>query len=378
MNLDFLKLLALDQQIILAAFVLFFLIQIIYYFTVFSRVAFYKHKGANVSEVSQDGISVVICAHNESEKLEELLPKVLEQGHPLFEVIVINDCSTDNSDDVLNMLSTSYPNLVVRTIHLDEIFSHNNSMAWGVGIRAAQYEWIVLTDVNCYPDDENWLGTLQQNFTKETEVVLSYTHIQNNTLLRAGNFADTLHYLSTACAHKPYTGSGENLAFRKSLFFENKGFHALLKLYDKADRIFINSVATAKNTVVDLTPGAINSSTLKISFKDWRLKRRDEIRSQRLFRKGTQYKGCFELVSRSLFYLLFIAALVFILDIQWAWITVLSLFVVRLFVQILIYSKAQKRLKEKGLLLISILWDIISPLIYLPIILLSKIERKQY
>jgi glycosyltransferase involved in cell wall biosynthesis len=375
-NLDFLSLLSIEQQIIISCFVLFFIIQAVYYCAVFIRVAFYRAKSTNLSDLSQEGISVVICAHNESEKLEKLLPKILKQGHPAFEVIVVNHRSTDDSADVLNLLKLTYDNLIIRTIELDEIFTHNNAMAWGIGIKAAQYEWIVLTDINCYPENENWLMALRQNFGKKIDIVLSYTRIQRHKLVRADNFFDALSYLSKACAGKPYAGSGSNIAFRKDLFFNNRGFHPQLKLHDKADRIFANTVCKKANTSVDLGFESVNRSSLRLSFKEWMRKRRDELRSQRLFRPGTKNVGYFELVSRAFYYALFIVALICSLDVQWAWITVLSVFAARLIMQIIIFIKAQKQLKEKGLLFTSLYWDIVSLFLYLPIIILSKRERR--
>ena len=46
-------------------------------------------------------VSIIICARNEADNLQNLLPSVLEQDYPDYEVIVVNDCSEDNSYDVL-------------------------------------------------------------------------------------------------------------------------------------------------------------------------------------------------------------------------------------------------------------------------------------
>lgn len=365
------------QLIAISAFAVLFLIQISYYLTLFLRVAFYKTKAQQLYDVSQEGVSVVICARNENEKLTQLLPQILEQGHPTFEVIVVNNCSTDNSDEVLALLQHTYANLVTRTIALDEVFPHNNAMAWGVGIKAARYEWIVLMDVNCYPENGNWLAALQQNFTKDVSVVLSHAaHNQYSRIAQAETFFNALHYLSKACARHPYTGSGENVAFRKSLFFDNKGFNSLLKLRDKADRVFINTIAEGKNTVVDLDSDAVNTSSLPLTFSSWKVKRRDELRSQRLFRKGARYASCLELASRGAYYIAFAVALVVALTVQWAWIAVLSAFAFRLIAQIVIFTKATKRLKERKLLPTLLWWDIFAPFIYIPIIAASKVERR--
>ena len=80
--------------------------------------------------------------------------------------------------------------------------------------------------------------------------------------------------------------------------------------------------------------------------------------------------------TRVLFYALFAVGLYFTLNVQWAWITVAALFIVRLAIQMLIFSKAQKKLHEKDLLFTSLIWDLLSLFVYLPIILQSKFDRR--
>ena len=41
---------------------------------------------------------------NEAENLRKILPAILEQDYPQFEVIVINDASTDETEDILGMM----------------------------------------------------------------------------------------------------------------------------------------------------------------------------------------------------------------------------------------------------------------------------------
>ena len=54
-------------------------------------------------------ISVVIAARNEARNLEQNLPHVLCQPYPGFEVIVILDRCTDESEQVVRKLALQYP-----------------------------------------------------------------------------------------------------------------------------------------------------------------------------------------------------------------------------------------------------------------------------
>ena len=65
----------------------------------------YKEKKAPKVEVKFDGISIVVAARNEAQNLLELVPQLFNQDYPSFEVIVIDDCSYDNTTDVLSILT---------------------------------------------------------------------------------------------------------------------------------------------------------------------------------------------------------------------------------------------------------------------------------
>ena len=61
-------------------------------------------------------ISVIISARNEAKNLRKYLPGILTQNYPDFEVVVINDCSFDDSDLILEEFKAQYAHLKVVTI----------------------------------------------------------------------------------------------------------------------------------------------------------------------------------------------------------------------------------------------------------------------
>src|SRR3954469_23703537 len=101
-------------------------------------------------------VSVIICAKNEDENLSEFLPKVMQQQYPQFEVIVVNDCSWDNTENVIDELSKTYPNLRKATIKEDPYYKHGKKFAMLVGIKAATHKHLVFTDADCYPASNEW------------------------------------------------------------------------------------------------------------------------------------------------------------------------------------------------------------------------------
>ena len=79
-----------------------------------------------------------------------------------------------------------------------------------------------------------------------------------------------MRYLGFALAGSPYMGIGRNLAYRKELFYQQKGFSAHLNLQRGDDDLFINHVATPENTRVETDANAIVRMQPLLRTKDWK------------------------------------------------------------------------------------------------------------
>ena len=83
-----------------------FLVQSFYYLYYFLAPLLFSHPA---SSGKKHPVSVIICARNEEANLREFLPAVLEQDYPGYEVIVVNDCSDDESFEILGEYLKKYP-----------------------------------------------------------------------------------------------------------------------------------------------------------------------------------------------------------------------------------------------------------------------------
>ncbi|MBL7918250.1 MAG: glycosyltransferase, partial [Bacteroidia bacterium] len=92
-----------------------FVLIIVNYISNYWALGFFKQVHL-VTNNSTEPVSVIICAKNEDENLTEFLPKVLTQDYPNFEVIVVNDCSYDNTENVIDEYVKIFPNLKKVTI----------------------------------------------------------------------------------------------------------------------------------------------------------------------------------------------------------------------------------------------------------------------
>jgi glycosyltransferase involved in cell wall biosynthesis len=152
-------------------FLLFFLIQIIYFFRYYIKLL--SHKKLNI-KTSTDPVSVIICVKNEAENLKKFLPSILNQFYPDFEVIVVNDGSTDQTEEVLAEFKRIYPHLYVTGIEGGSGHISGKKVAQTLGIKAAHHEQLVFTDADCEPKSPNWIRHMQSNFMQKTDIVIGY------------------------------------------------------------------------------------------------------------------------------------------------------------------------------------------------------------
>lgn len=323
-------------------------------------------------------ISIIVCARNEEENLKKHLQAILEQKHQNFEVIVVNDCSTDNTEDVLGEFIRKYKNLRTTTITPDRKFTHGKKLALTVGIKAAKHEWLVLTDADCQVESDNWLNRLQENFRDDKEIVLGYGGYKQgkgllNKYIRYDTLLIAIQYFSMALSGKPYMGVGRNLAYRKSLFFKNKGFAGHYNLISGDDDLFVNETATKNNTAVEMHPESFTRSEPNTSWRNWfKQKKRHFTTASRYKPKHVFILGL-EPLSRLLFYMTF----VYLLSLNIFTLPVIISGAVRFLMLFLLFKMASARFKEGRLLLWIIFFDLIALFINFNVYLSSAFRSKK-
>lgn len=350
------------------------LIQLIYLWIIFSRLAFYKQKRKSDQ---YPPVSVVICAKNEYYNLEKNLPFILEQDYPVFEVVVVNDTSDDESDFLLMQFMRNYQNLKVVHFRENVNFFKGKKFPLSIGIRCSKYDNIILTDADCKPLTKNWLKSIQSNFTEQIDIVLGYGKIGEqrsllNTLIRFDTLQTAINYFSFALIGRPYMGVGRNLAYKREIFYKNKGFISHYKIKSGDDDLFINKVANKKNTAIAITSESQTISEAKQSFNEWVNQKR------RHFTTGKYYKFSSKLVL-GLFsfsqYLFFITFVFLLNDFNNTFWTLISLFILRIFSQLFIYKRVMNKLSEKNLLLLIPFYEIFF-MIFNPLILILNTISK--
>jgi len=320
-------------------------------------------------------VSVIICAKNESENLREFLPSVLTQDYPDYQVIVVNDGSSDESEEILALFSQEYPHLYHTYLPLTAKFISTKKMALTVGIKAAKHDIVLLTDADCKPAGKDWITNIVRNFDEKTDVVLAYgAYFKEKGLLGKlisyDTFTIALQYMGFALAGKPYMGVGRNLAYRKRLFFDNKGFASHLHLQSGDDDLFIKDVATKRNTSVEFSPESITYSVQKQSFKSWRIQKSRHFTTAPYYKINTRLRIGGEIFSRFLFY----AAIIALAATQNLWLAGFagSIYLLRVLVQQLVINRTAKKMNEQRFYFSALLFDVILPIINLYVFIFCR------
>jgi biofilm PGA synthesis N-glycosyltransferase PgaC len=338
------------------------LVQLIYYLFIYSKIA--THTTSKKKNRSLVPVSVIICARNEAENLEKHLPAFLKQDHPDFEVVVVDDCSTDHTEEVLMNMKVHHPNLRYTSIQPDRKFTHGKKLAMTVGIKAAQNEHLLFSDADCYPASEQWASRMAAHFHGDTELVLGvgkYARRRGllNLLVRYETLFTAMQYIAFAIKRKPIMGVGRNMGYSKSLFFRNKGFASHLKVLSGDDDLFVNEAATTGNTAVETHPDGMTISVPPGKLKEWFKQKKRHLSTGKYYKTGSKFRLGAEYFSSMIFYITFVMIL---FREPWAWIGWGALAVVS-FVKLVIVKLAMRRLDERYLLLPSLLLDPLMPLI---------------
>jgi poly-beta-1,6-N-acetyl-D-glucosamine synthase len=358
---------------VLFVFILAAAIQLFYYLYFYLSVYNYIPEDPTLHEMP---VSVIICARDEAENLRNFLPSVLEQKYSDYEVIVVNDCSEDNSYEILGNLQEKYPHLKVSTLNKDPKFSHNKKFAQFIGIKAAKNEILLFTDADCRPESGKWLEGMTKHFNEKTSFVLGYGGFLKkdgilNRYIRYDSITIAMQYLGMAIKGIPYMGVGRNLAYRRSVFFENKGFGIHNHVVSGDDDLFVNVNASGNNTSIEFRSDTHTRSVPCARFEEWFAQKKRHLSTARYYKRKDKILLTAEPASRILFY----ASMVVLLIYTSIWPYILAVFIIRLTTQIYVLKLIQQKLNETGMVVYSLLFDIFSPLMN-SIVYLSRIQSR--
>lgn len=359
------------EWIPLSALLFFCLAQCVIYLTVFNGIPRWNKRLMQGKMPIQDNLSpvtIIVTANNQLKDLEANLHALLEQDYPEFQVVVVDVASFDGTCDFLHALESQYPHLYHTFVPADVQIISLKKMALTIGVKAAKYDYLLFTDADCKPAGNQWVKHMMRHFVPGNELVLGYKTYAckgfwERLLVTYANLFQSMRFLGMAAKRKTFMGDGQNLAYKKDLFFVHKGYASQLNIHPGEDDIFVAKTANKSNTRVEVSPEAVVTVFSENAFKRWWNDHYNRLQTMAYYSFSAKMFVQFEWISRISFYLL-LAGLIFFSSLRGNYLLMsLSgiLFFLRAFIQISVFQRCSKVLNERRFFFSIPFLDIIMP-----------------
>lgn len=263
-----------------------------------------------------EGISVVVCAHNNRAGLQKLIPVLLHQQCVLFEIVIVNDRSTDGTSSWLAEQQKQFPLLKVVTVNSTPENWNAKKYALSQGIKATHYPLLALTDSDCLPLSEYWLFHIVKQLTISSKsIFLGYSPYEEqpgllNKVIQTETLFTALQYFSMANAGYTYMGVGRNLGYRKRFIEPHLDAFPFQSHLGGDDDLLINQLSNGTDAITSLEPESFVLTFPPPTLQNWWRQKRRHLSA------GAQYKPFIRKVlgaywlSASLFWLSFFLLLI--------------------------------------------------------------------
>lgn len=331
-----------------------FLIQLGYLLFIFSRTA-WSIKGSTTTSIQypEEGVTILVTARNKFKLLKVLIPKLFEQDYPKFEVLIVNDQSTDRTKRLLEDLMAHYPKLRSVTITYTPKHVTAKKFALTLGIKVAKNDVILFTEADCIPQSNQWLRKMTAPIREEGKTfAIGFAGVQKegnslNSWIQFETILRALFTFSFGLWKSPFTGTGKNLSYRKSFFMDKKGFRGFWNTEGGEDSLWINTHATGANSKVVINPEAIAVANPAATWKEYIIQEKQLLHSEKFFKVEDKRKMGSYGISHALYWIGGLGLLIYFgIDLQWEhFLIVLSSMCMRSLLLLLLFHAASKNIQ---------------------------------
>ncbi len=366
--------------VVLGAIILvLFIVQISLHLGIYGRIASFRLMSRKQIRDKEPAISVVVPLFAEDNQyLDTTLTSLLTQDYANFEVVVVYVGNSDDFFADLQSLQRLYSHLSPVHIDYSPHYPVSTKIALNIGYKSAKNDFIITTSSDATPASERWLSLLAKGFMYG-DIVLGYSGIEHlggfrNFIFREYQFNDSVAWLAAAIRRRTYSASRSALGFKKSLYFDARGFDHLNMNVGEND-LFVQQIATRDNVSVVLSPRAVCTERTWGGWGWWWRRLKLLQTTHRFYPKSALLSTIAELVIRVLFFAAVVVALVCM---PWEFkVAALAVALLRYFAVIFVVIRNAGRLGESGVAAMHFIYDIIEPFLRFSLALLSYKKYKK-
>ena len=267
-------------------------------------------------------VSIIISARNAVLKLEDNIQHWLTQDYPNFEVVIVDDRSSDETAYFLVKTAEKEPLLKYVLLDPDVIKNGSKKLALTLGIKKAKNNHFLFTDADCIPSSDQWLKQMATGFTHKKDIVLGVSPVNTKKsflgrLTQYENLLTAMQYLGMAIKGNPYMGVGRNLAYTRGVYDGVGGFSKHHHLPAGDDDLFVQEASNANNTVVCIQPESFVNTEGPKNWKDYWKQKMRHLWIGKQYRNDVKNRLAWLPISQLLFWTIII--IWFIVGSSWLW-----------------------------------------------------------
>jgi glycosyltransferase involved in cell wall biosynthesis len=345
------------------------------YWVSFYAAYTFGEKADKTENTSPEPISVIISCKNAEKTIEKTIYSILSQKYVDFELIIIDDFSTDQTVSIVQKIQDS--RIILLSAKVDVA---GKKAALTQAIQSAKNEILLFTDADCIPASTQWIKSMAQTLFQipETEVVLGYGPMNKkntwiNKFARYETWLTAVQFFSYAIFKMPYMGVGRNLMYKKSAFLRVNGFNHHEDVASGDDDLFISSVANRRNITVNMDPNAFVYSEAKDQLATFFRQKTRHISTSVRYKLAHQVLLSIFAAAQSGIYLVLILGLIMnVFHLQTIFFILLSKWIM----QSLLHYQWMQRLDSKDLWLLFPILDIMMSVYYFIVSCFSIFRNK--
>lgn len=322
-------------------------LQVIYWLIFYLKFAISKPSKKSPKRIP---VSVILYVKNQMSEIVDVLPKLLSQQYHDFEVVIVNNASTDDTLEICKEFASLYPNIRIVDVINNEAFWGSKRYALTLGIKASRHEYLLFVDCDTQIPSDNWLWQMSAQFTLNKTIVLGMTQYTKskdffNKWIRFEHTFTQLQNFSFSRFVTPYNLVAKNVGYKKEEFYKVNGFIEHMNDVQNEQEFLLKKIATSKNvTVCDEPLSTIFIPTPKNN-KEWKIEKKRQLKVLKQMSFGAKFLHTLHHLTR----IILLPITVILLCWLYQPIVVLSIYFILFLLRWLVFSLALNKFNQKDI-----------------------------